>query len=45
MEGKKCETAQSCGFDQKLSAIERAVQSLFAVDLLIASPVFIPDLD
>lgn len=33
------ETAQSSGFDQKLSAIERAVRSLSAVGLLIAAPV------
>jgi len=33
------ETAQSYGFDQKLSAKERALQSLSAIDFSIASPV------
>jgi hypothetical protein len=31
------ETAQSYGFDQKLSAKERALQSLSAIDFSIAS--------
>lgn len=39
VEEKMRETAQSYGFDQKPSAIERVVQFPFAIDLLNAAPV------